>query len=199
MKHFKINDVSLPYAREAFNEAWKNERSVEVSLGRWFLDKFNGNVLEVGAVMPYYGHSEHEIIDLADEHPKSKKINALSFDYTGRNVLCISTIEHMMTKEYNNGSDQDSINFLNMVISQADNYMITFGISYNPFLDDYLKRNTTVPRLILKRINWKNEYVKHYANNDFSFPFGHSDRPIPQGYFNNANGLCIVTNLKELL
>lgn len=53
--------------------------------------------------------------------------------------------------------------------------------------------------MILRRINWKNEYVKHADNNDFSIPFGHSDRPIPDGWWNNANGIVVVTNLKELL
>jgi hypothetical protein len=199
MKQFKINDVSLPYAREAFNEAWKNERSVEVSLGRWFLNKFNGNVLEVGAVMPYYGHIEHEIIDLADEHPKSRKINALDFNYDGRNVLSISTLEHMHMKEYSNGSDQDGADCLKKIVARASNYLITFPTEYNRGLIDLLKRSQDIPRLIMKRINWKNEYVKHYNSNDLEIPFGHSDRPIPVGYFNNANGVCVVTNLKELL
>lgn len=196
---FKINDVELRYAREFFNEAYKNERSLEVAIGRYFLSRFGEKTLEVGAVLPYYGNDSHEIIDLADEHPKSKKLNALNFDYKGRDVLSISTIEHMMTKEYGNGSDQDAITFLNKVLTDASNYLITWGVGYNPFLDEYMKTHPEVPRLIMKRINWKNEYVKHSDSNDFSFPFGHSDRPIPAGFFNNANGVCIITNLKELL
>lgn len=199
MNTFKINDIELRYAREFFNEAYKNERSLEVSIGRYFLSKFGNETLEVGAVLPYYGNDAHEIIDLADEHPKSKKLNAIDLDYTGKNVLSISTIEHMSTKEYGNGSDQDCITFLNKVLSGASNYLITWGIGYNPVLDEYIKTHPEIPRLIMKRVNWKNEYEKHGDSNDFSFPFGHSDRPIPAGYFNNANGVCIVTNLKELL
>ena len=199
MNKFKINDVELRYAREFFNEAYHNERSIEVAIGRWFLGKYGDTSLEVGAVMPYYGSENHEIFDLCDEHPKSKKINALDYDYAGRNVLSISTIEHMMKKEYNNGSDQDSITFLNKVLTSASSYLITWGIGYNPFLDAHIKEHTEIPRLIMRRTNWKNEYVKHNDSNDFSFPFGHSDKPIPEGYFNNANGVCIVTNIKELL
>lgn len=198
MNTFKINQVELRYAREFFNESYQNERSIEVALGRYFLSRFD-NVLEVGCVLPYYGNDQHEIFDLADEHPKSKKINALDYDYTGRNVLSISTIEHMMTKEYNNGSDHDAITFLTKVLTSAKNFCITGAIGYNSFLDDYMKTHPEVPRFIMRRINWKNEWVKHENSNDFSFPFGHSDRPIPEGFFNNSNAVCVMTNIPELL
>jgi hypothetical protein len=198
MNTFKINDVELRYKRVFFNEAYQNERSIEVAIGEWFLDKHKGDVLEIGAVMPYYGAENHEIVDLADDHPKSKKENALNVVYTGRNVLCISTIEHMMTKEYNNGSDQDSITFLNKVLTNASSYLITWGLGYNPFLDAHMKSHPEIQHLIMRRVNWKNEYVKGDPL-DFDVPFGHSDKPIPTGYFNNANAVCIVTNLKELL
>ena len=218
---FQINSVSFRYAREAFNEAYKNERSMEVALGRWFLKRFPSisdefsigspvdkdagllpPVLEVGAVMPYYGHADHEIIDLADAHPRSRKINALDADYTGRNVLCLSTIEHMMKREYNNGSDDDSITFLTRVISQASRWLVTVPIGYNPFIDAHVKGHPEIARTYVKRISWKNEWI-HVRDVDaagiWSTPFGHSDRPIPPGFFNNANAICIVTNLPELL
>ncbi len=162
---FQINDLSFRYARESFNRAWENERSVEVALGRYFLSRFDrsardnagfalgGPVLEVGAVMPYYGSEAHQIIDLCDLHPKSQKINALDFDYTNRNVLCLSTIEHMHTKEYSNGSDYDSITFLNKVLTSASNYLITFPTQYNEFLTHYMQTTPIIPRLILRRIN----------------------------------------------
>lgn len=212
---FQINDLSLRYAREMFNDAWSNERSVEVALGRWFLDRFptpkarqiaSGMmqgpglpVLEVGCVMPYYGRATHEIIDLADEHPSSRKVNALDMDYAGRNVLAISTLEHMHTREYSNGSDMDGVTCLTKILTSATNYCITFPTQYNDGLTAYLQANPSVPRIILRRINWKNEYVVHADRNDFSIPFGHSDRPIPDGWWNNANGIVVVTNLKELL
>lgn len=209
---FKINDIELKYARESHNDAWQNERSVEVALGRYFLDRFDPNArhnekngdtirssLEVGCVMPYYGIEGHEVIDLCDEHRASKKANALDYDYTGRNVLCLSTIEHMHKKEYSNGSDEDGVTCLKKILTSAHRYLITFPTQYNEALTAYLSTHPEVPRFILRRINWKNEYVKHENGNDFSIPFGHSDRPIPAGWWNNANGVVVVTNLGELL
>lgn len=198
--NFKINDIEFQYCRDAYNKAFENERSVEVSLGRYFLDKFGGNVTEIGAVLPYYGNDNHEIIDLTDEHPKSKKIDGLEYDVTNKNILCISTIEHMYRAEYGNGSDYDSIIFLSKILMFAKNYLITWGIGYNKFLDDYVKNHPEIPRLILKRINSKNEWEVDQNFNNFEYLFGHYDgKHFPVAKFNNANAICIVTNLPELL
>lgn len=198
MNTFDVGSVTLQYRRAFFNEAYRNERSIEVALGEWYVRRFGGKVLEVGAVLPYYGEVAHDVIDLCDEHPKSRKVNALDQDYTGLNVLSISTIEHMMKKEYDNGSDQDSITFLTKVLTTAPSYCITWGLGYNPHLDAYMASHPDIPHLIMRRVNWKNEYAKGDPL-DFNVPFGHSDKPIPAGYFNNANAVCVVTNLKELL
>lgn len=187
------------YCRQQYNEAFKNERSVEIPLGRYFLQKFN-DTLEVGAVLPYYGNDSHTIIDLTDAHPKSQKFNALDYNYINRNVLSISTIEHMMKREYNNGSDEDSINFLKKVVSSAKNYLITWGVSYNEFLDEYIKNHTEIPRFILRRVNQNNEWEIDSNNNNFNYLFGHYDgKHFPVAPFNNANAICVVTNLTELL
>lgn len=199
MNTFQAGNLTLRYVREHFNEAFQNERSIEVALGRWFVERHAGKVLEVGAVLPYYDADvKHRVVDLADLHPKSEKLNALDLDYTGLNVLSISTIEHMMVKEYDNGSDEDSITFLTSVLTNASSYLITWGLGYNPHLDAYMKAHPDIPHLIMRRVNWKNEYAKGDPL-DFDVPFGHSDKPIPAGYFNNANAVCVVTNLKELL
>ncbi len=219
---FTIGSVTARYAREFFNEAYHNERSLEVALGRWFLARvgdipvapiFHGQGLpiEVGCVLPYYGLSAageptyHEVIDLADEHPASRKVNALSLDYRGRHVLSISTIEHMSSREYGNASDEDSITFLKQVLAQSSKYLVTWGVGYNPTLDAWVRANPSVPRTIMKRINWQNEYRQmtpmecDQNGSAWSLPFGHSDRPLAPGFFNNANGVVVVTNLTELL
>lgn len=198
--HFKINNVSLPYHRGTYNKSYENERSCEVPLGHWFLDKFNDDVLEVGCVLPYYLDGiKHTVIDLTDIHPCNIKANALDWDYTGKNVLCVSTIEHLQKREYSNGSDQDAVTLLNLIISQAANWLITFPPTYHPILDAYLKSNTQITRRILKRANWFNEWEVEPDSNNFDFLFGHRDGRSPDGVFNNANAICLITNQKELL
>src|SRR5690349_144134 len=118
---FKIGQLELAYCRATNNRAWENERSIEVPLGEWFLNKFGLNVVEVGSVMLNYGWDMHIMVDLSDPHPKVLKYNALDLNYTDRDVLSISTVEHMMKREYDNGSDEDSINLIKMVTEQAKN------------------------------------------------------------------------------
>ena len=77
----------------------------------------------------HYGWDAHVIIDLAEKHPKIHNVNALSCDYTNRNVLSLSTVEHMLKREYKNGSDQDSIIFINkIVLFNRNGVVITFDI-----------------------------------------------------------------------
>lgn len=199
--YFKINNLLFSYCRSDFNASKINERSVEVPLSHYFLQKFGpDNTIEAGAVSCHYFDSPHRIIDLAEIHPRVENLNALDVDYTGKNVVSISTIEHMCKREYNNGSDQDSITFLEKVIKESDNYLITWGMAYNQVLDDYVRENN-ISRFHLRRVNWNNEWETHDIN-DFSHKFGHRDNlrpPEEEGYFNNANVCIVATNIQELL
>lgn len=195
---YKIGQLELAYCRATHNKCFVNERTIEIGLGEYFINKFGNDVVEVGSVMLYYGYDSHIIIDLTDLHPKVHRINALDCNYKDFDVLCLSTIEHMMKREYSNGSDDDSINFLNKVISEARNYLITFPCCYNKFLDEYVK-NSSINRILLKRISEQNEWVQDFDIKNMDYLFGHRDSRVPDGRFNNANALNIVTNLPEIL
>lgn len=199
---FTAGSITLRYSRLYHNEAYANERSVEIALGDWFVRRRSpGNhpVIEVGCVLPYYWTTTHEVVDLADEHPASRRANALSLNYVGRDVLSISTVEHMQRAEYQNTSDEDSITFLRKVTAEAGHWLVTWGVGYNPVLDAWVK-TSPLQRTFLKRTSWKNTYRQVPETEDvWSAPFGHSDRPIPEGWFNNANVVVVLTNVPELL
>lgn len=193
--YYKFENFFFQYCRNGYNKAYENERSVEIPLGAFFLEKFGKeNVLEVGAVMMHYGYQAGRIVDLAEIDPRVENKNALELDYAGQNVLSISTVEHMMKREYNNGSDQDGINFIKKVAREAKNYLITFGIGYNEFIDEWLKSEESqfVGRTILRRVNWNNEWM--VDNDKTDYLFGHWDGRSKEidGFFNNANGLYIL-------
>lgn len=199
-KTFKLGQIELEYCFSDFNSSWNNERKVEIPLGKYFLEKFDNQVLEVGCVMPHYGYDKHTIIDLTDVHPKNIKANALHWDYTGLNVLSVSTLEHFMKREYNNGSNEDGIICLNKIVSEAKNFLITFPTCYNEFLHAFVKNNPRIPRVMLKRITQEgNLWEQHFDLNNCDIEFGHRDGRNPDGMFNNANAEFIVTNLPELL
>ena len=200
MMTFTAGSIALPYCRSGYNKAYENERAVEVPLGFWFLEKFNHNVLEVGCVLPYYlKDPAHKIIDLTDVHPRNIKANALDWDYKNKNVLCISTIEHLQKKEYDNGSDQDAIKLFELITNNADNWLITFPPTYHPILDTYIRSQKDIQRIFLQRINWENEWVTSVNENGWDVLFGHRDGRASDGVFNNANIIVVVTNQQELL
>lgn len=195
---FKIGQVELSYCRATNNRAWENERAVEVSLGEWFLHKFGLRSVEVGSVMMNYGWDMHIMLDLSDDHPKVLKYNALDCDYHGCNVLSLSTVEHFMKREYNNGSDEDSITFVKKIMSESDNYLITFPCRYNEFLDEFIQ-NSDIPRVLLKRVSEDNKWIQDFDVKNMNYIFGHRDQRTPDGVFNNANAIVCVTNLPEIL
>lgn len=191
-KYFRVNECVFPYCRHSYNFSAHNERAVEVPLGGFFIENFGYNVIEVGAVLCYYGYKHTEIIDISDPHERVTKANALDIDYTGKNVVSISTVEHLNTKEYwyGNKSDDDCISLLEKIVTQANNYLITWPIGFNLKLDKYVELKTTLPKFVLKRISVDNKWIK-----DKSMSFNYLyDSP-----FEWANAICCVTNLDVLL
>ncbi len=200
MRKFKVKNVELPYVYHLYNNTWQNERCVEVAFGKYFIDKFGLDIVEVGAVMPYYGYQPNVVVDIGDAMPQTVTANAVTYDgYKGKNLLSISTIEHFMVRECGNTSNNDSITFINRVINEANNYLVTWAVGYNEFLDAFMKQNPQIPRFIIRRNDWFSNWDEDPDNNNFNYPFGHGDKPIPQGFFNNANAVCVVTNLPEFI
>lgn len=186
---FNIKDLEFDYFHHEYNKTYLNERIVEVPLGMYFIDKFGAeNITEIGAVMPYYNYQCKEVIDMRDPHNMCYRKNAAyNVEYTKKNILSISTIEHFKIGEYKNRTNQDSIICLNKIIEKSSNYLITWALGYNKFLDEYVK-NSNIKTLILKRISEKNEWiVDHSFDHKYNSPF------------NYGNAICVVTNLIELL
>lgn len=197
MNTFSINKLSLNYCRDDFNQSFQNERSVEVPIAKWFVDKFNNEAVEIGAVLCHYGYNKHTIIDLTEKHPNVININALDFNYKDKNVVSISTIEHMSQREYGNGSNNDAANLIEKVINESKNYLLEFPVCYNEFLDDFIEKSGYKFHL-LRRISWLNhwEYTTDKTILD-SYRFGHKDGRKNDGYFNNANAIRFITNLED--
>ena len=188
----KINNTSFDYFKHNYNSTWTNERHIEVSLGIYFLNKFNFNCIEIGAVMPHYDYISKLVIDPRDDYQNCYRINALDHSYINENVLSISTIEHFKIDEFNR-TDYDSIICLYKIINEAKNYLITWPIGYNKILDNFTKLSN-IPRFIIKRKNIENEWEIDEDVNNFDYIYNDASKPIVTG-FPCANALCIVTNL----
>jgi len=114
-----------------YNNPETNERNVELPLAKSFLlrhkDNFK-NVVELGAVTCYYYEVSHKIVDLHDRHPKVTNMDGRKFDWTGWNVLSISTIEHIL-----NGFE-----VLKKIVETANSWLITIPVGFNQTLDEQI-------------------------------------------------------------
>jgi len=142
-KELKVDE----YFDDPVNTTMINERCIELALGIRYMEKVGHDSLtEVGAVMPHYGYAEHKIVDLFSEDCPSgviENIDAETCDFTGQDVLCLSTIEHIGKEDYDNPDidPEKAIRILDKITSESNSFMVTWGTRYHNELDTYVKDN----------------------------------------------------------
>ena len=93
--------VKLYYGQWSnYNDPENNERKAELPIGFWFIDRFEGDVIEIGEVTDFYAEACHPVYDLCTERPTTIKKDAFDVDYREKNVLSISTVEHVGFGDY---------------------------------------------------------------------------------------------------
>ncbi len=183
MDVIKYKDVYLEYFEHQYNRTRSNERCVELSLAQLFL-KMNKDLVEIGAVTPYYFEDyEHEVYDLTDDHVRAINDDGNNVDIKGKNVLCISTIEHFGedTKKY-----EESIEFLNKVMKESKRYLITFPLGFNKVLDKYVEHNVKASYITRNKIFRDEWEVKDYKLLD--------DEDKKYNTYACANTICVIEN-----
>ncbi len=116
------------------------ERSVELSIADEWIDDHD-DIFEIGAVTPYYWPGRiSNIVDPTDKHALVNIRKCLfEVDVSGRNVLSISTIEHVGQTEYGLKKDKYlAISALERLTSQANDFLITIPVGWNKHLDAHL-------------------------------------------------------------
>ena len=153
------------------------ERMVEVPLAQWFLQQYGPDVVEVGAVTPYYYPDvRHSVVDPGDSWDGCRKEDAHNLDYSGKNLLSISTVEHIGNPE-----------LLLEKMFKADKWLITWAAGYKKSLDAHVE-STGIPSLKVFR---KEHSVWELRDSIVDVPY---DKPFPYG-----NAIYILTNCEELL
>ena len=108
------------------------------------------SVIEIGAVTPYYFKDDKitEVVDPTDPHNRvTAKKSLFECDLKGKNVLSISTIEHIGTQEYGMAEEKNVIDAIEKITSESESCLITAPLGYNKTLDDWVKNNRTHPLL----------------------------------------------------
>jgi hypothetical protein len=135
---------SLPYFSHSFNcgldrRARRTERTVELALADDWLRRAS-DPIEIGAVTPYYWPNRiSQIVDPADKHPLvTQHASLFNVDITGRDVLSISTVEHVGLDDYNLNEEKSAIDAVQYINDRADRFLITFPVGYNNTLDKFI-------------------------------------------------------------
>lgn len=144
-KSFEYRNQTLPLFESDFNCGFTHsrmtERCLELSLAQHWLNSIKDNVIEIGAVSTYYFPNRvKDVCDPYDAHPAvNHKCSLFDLDLTGRNVLSISTIEHIATGDYGLAAkkNEDPVSAFKKIIEESNQCLITFPIGYNAFLDNY--------------------------------------------------------------
>jgi len=123
------------YFAHGYNNTLQNERCIEIPLAIRYLQEHDlNNVIEVGAVTPYYFEVPYPVIDIADQ--KATHIqDACDIDYKDKDVLSISTLEHIDEVQ---DSKHSSIELLKRILSESKSCLLTIPMGYNKSLDDFI-------------------------------------------------------------
>jgi len=198
-KKFVFNGKELKYFRHMYNRAYENERTVEVSIAKWFLNsQIKGvDILEVGDVLNNYGVNFKQ--DVLDKYEISSKIiNSDVVDFVPekkyKTIISISTLEHVGWDEVEQDSQKIPRaleNLKNNCLLLGGSILVTLPIGYNKFFDEYLSTNPRIfsEKYFFKRISadnlWEQVGYEKVAGIRFGEPF------------NNANAIFIGVVKKD--
>lgn len=120
------------------------ERSVELALSKKFINNVNNNLIEIGAVTPYYFNTNYQVVDPYDEHPSvTDRKSLFEIDIHNKNILCISVLEHIGTQDYAGiCNNEDPIKAFKYLTENANKFLITIPIGYNSQLQEYIFKNS---------------------------------------------------------
>lgn len=162
---FTVGDRSYHYATDHYNRAWRNERAVELALGRGFIDEHDGQrLLEVGNVLHHYGASEHDVLDKYEDAPNVINDDIVDFapDTPYKAVLSISTLEHVGWDERPREPDKTlrAYHALRAMLAPDGAMLLTCPIGQNSYLDDYIQHEALdfPERHYLQRVSRGNEW-----------------------------------------
>ena len=167
----KIGDMFFTYINiDKEGNDYFADRRIELPMGHDFLNRFDPDtVIEVGSTLFNQFRHKHRVIDLYDtSHPQIINEDGAKYDYAGKNVLSVSTIEHFDDVQvegvWRTGVVMTDRGFqtIKRIFETAEKYLITVPIGIHLKMDAAIL-NSDIPRIVLKRDKYNN-WKKH---NDF--------------------------------
>jgi hypothetical protein len=148
---FKAGGAWYRYFCHTYNDAWENERTVEVPLVVKPLraaQRRGQSILEVGCVLPHYMKADWTVVDKFERWPGVLNVDIADFMATGHTfdlIVSISTFEHVgfdedLRARRERSADADKLR--DVILGLRDHCLAAGGrlvatvpIGYNPALD----------------------------------------------------------------
>lgn len=202
-KTFEFHGRTFPCFYHRYNMTWAGERTVEIPIGKSYLDQFAGkNVLEVGNVLSHYFPATHDILDKFEKGPGI--INQDIIGYSPAKsydlILSISTFEHIGFDDEAEIPSGEKIQkaitaCTGRLLHPGGKFVLTVPLGYNPDLDRMIQRGElrTAQEFYLRRTgrrDWvastREEALRcrfgkpfPYANAILVAEFAHQPNPAP--------------------
>ncbi|MGH3899963.1 MAG: SAM-dependent methyltransferase [Pseudonocardiaceae bacterium] len=142
-RRFVFRGTHLPYTFARYNTSYRNERTVEISIAKWFLSADVGRTLEVGNVMSHYGVRGHTVLDKYEIIPGVLNDDIIEFipDQLFDTVISISTLEHVGwdEKPREPGKVFRAFDAARNCVAPEGRMLVTVPIGYNKTLDGALR------------------------------------------------------------
>jgi hypothetical protein len=188
-----MNIFSLPVK----SRRGPSERTLEIEYGKEFFNIKDKNVCEIGAVLRHWGiQSDHEVVDISEKGPNIINMDAIDVDYMDKNVICISTIEHMGRVtiynnmfEFGNADPEKPMKVFKKIVDQSKSFYITWPIGYCGDLDQFFLENHAEYNYLLYMTEGDGSDEWVLADNMAGFK---NLRYVIGDRFNVKNGLIIV-------
>ena len=138
MPEFNWHGDTLELLDHPYNTTIRNERAIEVPIGRKFIADHEGTGIEVGNVLGHYGPTDWTVIDRYEEAPGVENIDLFDIDGTYDWVLAISTVEHVGNWPGESGDPAravDAVDHLFSLVAPGGAMLITVPFDQNPALD----------------------------------------------------------------
>jgi hypothetical protein len=188
--HFQFNGGQYSYHDAKYNTSRYNERAVEVPIGLDFLTQHSENLLEVGAVLPYYSDTPHTVIDLTDGHEMVTRANVLTYHvetlYSA--AISISTLEHV-----GDGYEDTlrSMQYIQYLLEPNAPYLFTIPHGYNANLDKAIQSGNAPVDNVYHMT--KVDAIKHiWKQSD-----GYEEYKPYNKFSPNANSIYILTGVAK--
>ena len=175
-KQFELWNFQSQYFLHKYNTTWRNERSVELSAVRHFLEaRPEGSLMEFGNVLEHYELGIPDVVvDLYETGPRITNIDIVDFSASGKfdSIISISTIEHVGWDEAPQSSTKTKL-ALDRLISflKPDGVLfITAPTGHNPYLDALICEG--IPTMIRQTFLVRDGFEWKAQNHFVAIPYG---------------------------